>query len=35
MCARDSWRRLRGFNFLTLAITGVKFKDRVEVKAVT
>jgi len=30
-CAEKKWRRLRGFNYLTKVITGVKFKDGVEV----
>ena len=29
-CAEKKWRRLRGFDFLTKVITGVKFKDGVE-----
>jgi len=31
MCAEKNWRRLRGFDYLTMVITGVKFKDGVEV----
>ncbi len=31
MCAEKNWRRLRGFDYLTKVITGVKFKDGVEV----
>ena len=31
MCAEKNWRRLRGFNTLAKVITGVKFKDGVEV----
>jgi len=31
MCAEKNWRRLRGFNDLAKVITGVKFKDGVEV----
>jgi putative transposase len=30
-CAETKWRRLRGFDYLTNVITGVKFKDGVEV----
>ena len=30
-CAEKKWRRLRGFDCLTKVITGVKFKDGVEV----
>ena len=30
-CAEKSWRRLRGFNYLAKVITGVKFKDGIEV----
>ena len=33
-CAQKSWRRLRGFNYLAKVITGVKFKDGVEVTEV-
>ena len=29
-CAEKKWRRLRGFEYLTKLITGVKFKDGVE-----
>ena len=29
-CAEKKWRRLRGFDYLTKVITGVKFKDGVE-----
>jgi len=31
-CAEEKWRRLRGFNQLEKVITGVKFKDGIEVK---
>jgi len=31
MCAEKKWRRLRGFNYLAKVITGVKFKDGIEV----
>jgi putative transposase len=34
MCAQDNWRRLRGFNYLAQVITGVKFRDGIEVKTV-
>ena len=30
-CAEKKWRRLRGFNYLAKVITGVKFKDGIEV----
>ena len=30
-CAEKKWRRLRGFDFLAKVITGVRFKDGVEV----
>ena len=30
-CAEKKWRRLRGFDFLAKVITGVKFKDAIEV----
>ena len=30
-CAQKNWRRQRGFNFLIKVITGVKFKDGIEV----
>ncbi len=33
-CAEKKWRRLRGFDYLTKVITGVKFKDGVEVTEV-
>jgi hypothetical protein len=33
MCAEDNWRRLRGFSHLAQVITGVKFRDGIEVKA--
>lgn len=32
MCAEENWRRLRGFNYLAQVITGVKFRDGIEVK---
>ena len=31
MCAEKKWRKLRGFNDLAKVVTGVKFKDGVEV----
>ena len=34
MCAQENWRRLRGFKHLAQVITGVKFKDGIEVKTV-
>ena len=34
MCAQENWRRLRGFNYLGQVITGVKFRDGIEVKTV-
>ena len=34
MCAEENWRRLRGFNYLAQVITGVKFRDGIEVKTV-
>ena len=30
-CAQNNWRRLRGFDYLAKVITGVKFKDGIEV----
>ena len=30
-CAEKNWRRQRGFNYLAKVITGVKFKDGIEV----
>ena len=33
-CAERQWRRLRGFDYLAKVITGVKFKDGVEVTEV-
>ena len=30
-CAEKEWRRLRGFDYLTKVVTGVKFNDGVEV----
>ena len=31
MYAQQNWRRQRGFNYLAKVITGVKFKDGIEV----
>ena len=33
-CAEKKWRRLRGFNQLAKVITGVKFKDGIEVQKI-
>lgn len=33
-CAEQNWRRLRGFDYLAKVITGVKFKDGIEVTQV-
>ncbi|WP_371294067.1 hypothetical protein [Haliea sp.] len=30
-CAQQNWRRQRGFNYLAKVITGVKFRDGIEV----
>lgn len=30
-CAQKNWRRLRGFDYLAKVITGIKFKDGIEV----
>ncbi len=30
-CAEQNWRKLRGFNYLAKVITGVKFKDGIEI----
>jgi len=30
-CAEKNWRKLRGFDYLAKVITGVKFKDGIEV----
>jgi putative transposase len=29
-CTEKNWRRLRGFDYLAKVITGVKFKDGIE-----
>ena len=34
MCAEKNWRRLRGFDYLSKVITGIEFKDGIEVKEV-
>ncbi len=34
MCAEKKWRRLRGFNYLAKVITGIEFRDGIEVKEV-
>jgi len=34
LCAEQNWRRLRGFNYLAKVITGIKFKDGIEVTEV-
>ena len=33
-CAEKKWRRLRGFDYLAKVVTGIKFKDGVEVTVV-
>ena len=33
-CAEKNWRRLRGFDYLAKLVTGIKFKDGVEVMQV-
>ena len=30
-CAEQKWRKLRGFDYLTKVVTGVKFRDGIEV----
>ena len=30
-CAEKKWRRLRGFDYLAKVVTGIEFKDGVEV----
>ena len=32
--AETKWRRLRGFNYLAKVLTGIKFKDGIEVTAI-
>ena len=34
LCAEKKWRRLRGFDYLAKVVTGIKFKDGVEVTEV-
>ncbi len=34
LCAEKNWRRLRGFNYLAKVITGIQFKDGIEVTEV-
>jgi transposase-like protein len=34
LCAQKKWRRLRGFDYLAKVVTGIKFKDGIEVTAV-
>jgi len=34
MCAEKKWRRLRGFDYLAKVITGIEFKDGIEVTAI-
>lgn len=34
MCAEKKWRRLRGFDYLAKVITGIEFRDGIEVKKV-
>jgi hypothetical protein len=31
LCAEKNWRQPRGFNYLAKVITGIKFKDGIEV----
>ena len=33
MCAENHWRKLNGFDFLGKVITGVKFKNGIEMKS--
>ena len=33
-CAEKEWRRLRGFDYLAKVITGIKFKDGLEMTEV-
>ncbi len=33
-CAEKNWRRLRGFDYLAKLVTGIKFKDGIEVTAI-
>lgn len=34
VCAKENWRRLRGFSYLAQVITGIEFKEGIEVKTV-
>ena len=34
LCAEKAWRRLRGFDYLAKVVTGIKFKDGIEVTEV-
>ena len=34
ICAEKNWRRLRGFDYLAKVITGVEFKDGIEVTTI-
>ena len=34
LCAEKKWRLLRGFDYLAKLVTGIKFKDGVEVTVV-
>ena len=34
MCAEKKWRRLRGFDYLAKVMTGIEFRDGIEVKKV-
>ena len=34
LCAEKKWRRLCGFDYLAKVVTGIKFKDGVEVTEV-
>ena len=34
LCAEKKWRRLRGFDYLAKVVTGIKFKDGVEVTGI-
>ena len=34
LCAEKKWRRLSGFDYLAKVVTGIKFKDGVEVTEV-
>ncbi|MCU7881196.1 MAG: IS256 family transposase, partial [Candidatus Thiodiazotropha sp. (ex Lucinoma aequizonata)] len=34
LCAEKNWRRFRGLDYLSKVVTGIKFKDGVEVTEV-